>query len=176
MSGTTIQQQAIVANVPLTWSVVGQRDFNADGNTDILWRDTQGNVGMWLMNGASVQSTTILGNMPTSWSVVGTIGFNTGGYNNILWRNSNGDFGVWFMNGTTVVSTALIGNVPTNYVVAGADSRGNIFWRNSTTGDVLMTVAPAFRLLTFGAIPARPHYRFTFGGGYAKRAPAEAGA
>jgi hypothetical protein len=140
MSGTSIQQAAVVANVPLSWTIVGQRDFNADGNTDILWRDTSGNVGIWLMNGTGVQATSVLGNVPTNWSVAGIIGFNTGGYNNILWRDTAGDLGIWYMNGTTVVSTATIGNVPTNWVIAGSDAHGNIFWRNSTTGDVQMWV------------------------------------
>jgi hypothetical protein len=147
MNGTVVQQSSVLANIPTSWSVVGQRDFNADGNTDILWRDTSGNVAMMLMNGTTIQSTTMLGNVPTSWSVVGTIGFNTGGYNNVLWRNSNGDIGVWFMNGTTVVSSAIIGNLPTSYVVAGADSRGNIFWRNTTNGDVLLTVLNGTQLV-----------------------------
>ena len=31
----------MLGNVPLTWSIVGQRDFNGDGNGDILWRDTK---------------------------------------------------------------------------------------------------------------------------------------
>jgi Alpha/beta hydrolase domain/FG-GAP-like repeat len=156
MNGTSIQQTAVVANVPTSWSIVGQRDFNADGNTDLLWRDTSGNVGIWLMNGTGIQSTSVLGNVPTSWSVVGIIGFNTGGYNNILWRNSNGDVGIWFMNGTTVVNTTTIGNMPTNWVIAGSDTRGNIFWRNSTTGDVQMWVlngTQAVKTADLGVVP-----------------------
>jgi len=140
MNGTTIQQTAVVANVPTSWSIVGQRDFNADGNTDILWRDASGNVGIWLMNGTGVQTTSVLGNVPTNWSVAGIIGFNTGGYNNILWRDTAGDVGIWFMNGTTVVSTATVGNMPSAWIVAGSDAHGDIFWRNSTTGDVQMWV------------------------------------
>jgi hypothetical protein len=140
MNGTSIQQAAVVANVATSWSIVGQRDFNADGNADILWRDTSGNVGIWLMNGSGIQATSVLGNVPTNWSVAGIIGFNTGGYNNILWRDTAGDLGIWYMNGTTVVQTATIGNVPTNWILAGSDAHGDIFWRNSTTGDVQMWV------------------------------------
>ncbi len=138
MNGASIPQTATIANVPTSWSIVGQRDFNADGNADILWRDTSGNVGLWLMNGTTVQSTSILGNVPTSWSVAGIIGFNTGGYNNILWRSAAGDIGIWFMNGATVVNTVTIGNVPAAWTIAGSDALGDIFWRNTTTGDVAM--------------------------------------
>jgi hypothetical protein len=31
-------------------------DFNGDGKSDIVWRDTSGNVSIWLMNGATVSS------------------------------------------------------------------------------------------------------------------------
>jgi uncharacterized repeat protein (TIGR03803 family) len=31
-------------------------DFNGDGFSDIAWRDTSGDVGLWLMSGASVLS------------------------------------------------------------------------------------------------------------------------
>ena len=140
INGTSISQAALVASVPTSWSIVGQRDFNADGNADILWRDSSGNVGIWLMNGTGIQSASVLGNVPSNWSVAGIIGFNTGGYNNILWRDTAGDLGIWYMNGTTIVQTGTIGNVPTNWVIAGSDAHGNIFWRDSTTGDVQMWV------------------------------------
>jgi hypothetical protein len=156
MNGTSISQTAVIGNVPLSWSIVGQRDFNADGNADLLWRDTSGNVGIWLMNGSGVQSTTVLGNVPANWSVAGIIGFNTGGYNNILWRDTAGDLGIWYMNGTTIVQTATIGNVPTNWVIAGSDAHGDIFWRNTTTGDVQMWVlngATIAKQVDLGIVP-----------------------
>ena len=43
-----------VGNVPTTWSVVGTGDFNGDGMSDIVWRDSSGNIAIWLMNGATV--------------------------------------------------------------------------------------------------------------------------
>ena len=54
MNGTTIPKTSVLGNVSANWSIVGQRDFDGDGNADILWRDTSGNVGMWLMNGTSI--------------------------------------------------------------------------------------------------------------------------
>jgi hypothetical protein len=140
MNGTSIAQSSTIGNVPTNWSIVGQRDLNGDGNTDIIWRDTSGNVGVWLMNGTSILSTAVLGNVPSSWTVAGTIGFNTGGYGSILWRDTSGNVGVWFMNGTQLVSTAVVGNMPTAYAIAGSDVHGNIFWRNTSTGDVQMWV------------------------------------
>ena len=57
MNGTTILNQAnpFVANVPGgIWSIVGTGDFNGDGKSDILWRDTSGNVAIWEMNGTAI--------------------------------------------------------------------------------------------------------------------------
>ena len=156
MNGSSIAKTAVLGNVPNTWSVIGQRDFNGDGNADILWRDTSGNVGIWLMNGTSIQSTAVLGNMPTTSSVVATMGFNTGGYGSILWRDNQGNLTLWFMNGATLTQSSAIGNVPLNWTVAGADSLGDIFWRNVATGEVGMwqmygTVIT--KTVDFGVVP-----------------------
>jgi hypothetical protein len=37
----------------LTTSVVGTGDFNGDGMSDIVWRDTAGDISIWLINGAT---------------------------------------------------------------------------------------------------------------------------
>jgi len=85
--------------IPTAWSVVGTGDFNGDGNSDILWRDTSGNTAIWFMNGASVASTGGLGNISTAWSVAQTGDYNGDGKSDILWRDTSGNTAIWFMNG-----------------------------------------------------------------------------
>ena len=156
MNGSSISATSVLGNVPGQWSVVGQRDFNGDGNGDVLWRDTGGNVGMWLMNGKTIQSSAVLGNVPNTWSVAATGDFNSDGMGDILWRDTSGNVGMWLMNGTSILQTAVIGNVPTNWVVAGADTHGDIFWRNSTTGEVGMWVMKGTTIagtVDFGPVP-----------------------
>jgi FG-GAP repeat len=54
MSGTQVASSTVIGNIPTNWTVVGTGDFNGDGFGDILWRDTSGNLAVWLMNGANV--------------------------------------------------------------------------------------------------------------------------
>ena len=71
--------------------MVGVADFNGDGQGDLLWRDSSGNIAVWLMNGATVMSSAALGNVPTTWMVVGTRDFDGDGMADILWRDNLGN-------------------------------------------------------------------------------------
>ena len=53
---------------PHIWPIVETGDYNGDGKSDILWRDTSGNMAMWFMNGTTATSTGV-GNVSTAWSI-----------------------------------------------------------------------------------------------------------
>jgi hypothetical protein len=108
-------------------------DFSGEGNSDILWRDTSGNVGTWLMNGSQIVKGATIGIVPSVWSIVGQRDFNGDGNADVLWRDASGNVGMWLMNGTQIVQSAVIGNVPTNWSIAGTgdfngDGKGDILW------------------------------------------------
>jgi feruloyl esterase len=156
MNGTAITKASVLGNVPSNWSVIGQRDFNGDGSTDVLWRDSAGNIGIWLMNGTAISKSVVLGNVPSTWSVAATGDLNRDGNGDILWRDTAGNLAVWYMNGTAITQTAIIGNVPLIWTVAGVDSNGDIFWRNSSTGEVGMWVMNGTKVVQtvdFGVVP-----------------------
>jgi hypothetical protein len=111
MQGATVGQSVDFGTVPLNWSIVGVGDFDGNGSTDLLWRDTSGNVGIWLMNGTTIMSTAVLANVPAAWSVAETGDFNADGKSDVLWTDTSGNVGVWLMNGTTISSSSIYGNV-----------------------------------------------------------------
>jgi FG-GAP-like repeat len=130
-------------------------DFDDDGNSDVLWRQTGGKLVIWKMNGE--QSPKFLNtslSATTAWQVQGTGDFDDDGAADILWRNSNGQVAVWLMNGGQVNSSKTIGTATTDWQIAGTgdfdgDGKSDILWRNTGTGKVSIwkmngTNAPSF--------------------------------
>jgi hypothetical protein len=121
---------------------VAHSDFNADGKSDILWQNTSGQAGVWLLNGASATLEALVGDNPgTSWKAIGTGDFDGDGHADILWQNTSGQAGIWLMNGITVTSQALVGDNPgTSWKAIGTgdfdgDGKADILWQN-TSGQV----------------------------------------
>jgi hypothetical protein len=120
---------------------VATHDFNGDGYSDIAWRNTSGDVAIWLMNGTQVLSAPDVGNVPISWTIVGQRPLNNSGYADLIWRNTSGDVAIWLMNGAQILSAPDLGNVPISWSIAGSgafkpsNGYAELFWRN-TNGDV----------------------------------------
>jgi hypothetical protein len=124
MNGGTVSQSISLGSVATVWSVVGIGDFDGNGNLDILWRDTSGNLAIWFLNSSGVvTSSASLGNVPTNWFVAETGDFDGDGKSDILWRDDLGHDVVWFMNGATVSSWFFAPARPLTFTVesAGAD-------------------------------------------------------
>src|SRR5258707_2756569 len=70
----------------LALTTVNSHDFNADGKSDIAWRDTSGNVVIWEMNGTTVlnPNTAGAGKVATTSSIVGTGDFHGDGRWDVL--------------------------------------------------------------------------------------------
>ncbi|MEE9913043.1 MAG: FG-GAP-like repeat-containing protein [Deltaproteobacteria bacterium] len=118
-------------------------DFNQDGKTDILWRNTAtGRNMVWYMNGVTKTGYVYLSSVTDlAWTIVGTGDFNNDGKPDILWRNtSDGRIQVWFMNGVARTSYAYLPRVTDlAWTIVGTgdfnqDGKTDILWRNTTTG------------------------------------------
>ena len=89
-------------------------DFNGDGKSDILWRNTNGTLIDWTMNGsqiANVQQVTFGGSpvsLDSSWQIAQIGDFNGNGASDILLRNTNGAMVEWSMNGAQIASSSQV--------------------------------------------------------------------
>ncbi len=124
-----------VRNLVVPWAAV--HDVNGDGKSDIVWRDSSGNLAIWEMNGAAVIANGGLGNVPTTWSIVAVRDFNSDSKFDLLWRDTSGNTSIWFLNAAAVASTASLGNIPITWKVAGtgdfnSDGFGDILWEDSS--------------------------------------------
>jgi M6 family metalloprotease-like protein len=128
------------------------RDFNGDGKSDLLWRDTSGSLALWLMNGGAVAGNLAIGAVPITWTIIGIGDFDGDGHADILWRDTAGNVALWRMSGNTIVGTAGLGNVPTTWTANigdfDGDGKADILWRNTTSGAV------AIWLMNGGAVAA----------------------
>ncbi|HEV2044406.1 MAG TPA: FG-GAP-like repeat-containing protein, partial [Sphingomicrobium sp.] len=88
--GVQLTIQAVIADV--------RNDFNGDGRSDILWRNTDGTLSNWLgtaTGGFTPNNANAAALVPTDWQVAGTGDFNGDGRDDILWRNDNGTVSNW---------------------------------------------------------------------------------
>ncbi len=151
LSGAYITSGGAIVAPDASWNVSAISDFNNDGRADVLWRNSDGVLGLWSMNGAVVASTsyvTLNGGIvapDASWSVAGTGDFNGDGNSDILWRNTAGSTALWEMSGSSIVgSSGLVANGTAlnpdpSWSVAGVgdfngDGHADILWHNSSTG------------------------------------------
>jgi hypothetical protein len=118
-------------------------DFNGDGKADILWRNSNGDVSVWLSNsgsGFTGFTTPDLGTVPTSWTIQGVGDFTGGGLSDILWRNSDGTVSIWFTTPDGGHTSTDFGGIPAGWTIQAVgdyngDGKADILWRNSN-GDV----------------------------------------
>jgi hypothetical protein len=126
-----------------THALTDTHDFNGDGFSDILFRDSNsGTVADWLMNGANIRSAIAVGVLASNWFVVGTGDFNGDGTSDILLRDSNSNtVAIWQMSGGTIQAALSVGVLPGNWSIVGTgdfngDGTADILLRDSNSNTV----------------------------------------
>src|SRR5437773_10390413 len=90
MNGAAISSAAVFATVPdPNWSIVATGDFDGDGKSDLLWRNSAtGENTIWFMNGAAISGGASIAPMADlNWSIAGVADFDGDGKSDILARN-----------------------------------------------------------------------------------------
>ena len=93
MNGATMTSYTFLDTAPDTnFRIVGVSDFNKDGQTDILWRNTvTGGTVVWYMNGTALTNYEFLPTVTdTQWQIVTVADFSAE-----LYQTSCGTTGVW---------------------------------------------------------------------------------
>ncbi len=139
---------------------VCSHDFNGDGFSDIAWRDTSGNLSIWLMNGGQVLTGAGLGTVPPSWSIVGQRDFDGSGTYDLLWRDTSGNTAIWFLTDAQVTASGGLGTIPPSWTVIATadfdgDGKGDILWRDTggSTSMWLMNGAQIASSAGLGNVP-----------------------
>ena len=118
-------------------------DFNGDGKSDILWRNSSSGENKLWRSGNSQTAQSIISVGDVEWKVAGVGDFNADGSADILWRNARSGRNVIWRSGSSTTQQALatVGN-PAWKIVGVGDFDGNgksdILWRNTTTGQNLV--------------------------------------
>jgi hypothetical protein len=148
------------------WSVSHTADFNGDGKADILFRNDDGSVTLWLMNGLSpISQVGLLGADP-NWRVTHVGDFNGDGKADLLWQNTNGAVTLWLMNGITVLSqVGMLGPDPSWKVTHVADFNGDgkadLLWQNTNGAVTIWLMNGGTTASAVGILGANPDWRVT---------------
>ena len=121
-------------------------DWNADGRSDILWRNrVTGNNGVWILSDDLQSATplTIERQVNTNWYIGGVGDFDSDGeQDDIVWRNPDtGENGIWIMDGpvrTDIITIDSDNNPAWEIQAAGdfdRDGDDDLFWRNTENGN-----------------------------------------
>ena len=156
---------AVTPNPGPAWTAVGTGDFDGDGNSDILWRNTStGLVSVWEMDGnTKIGGGAVTPNPGPAWTAVGLGDFNHDGLSDILWQNtSTGRASIWEMDGNTKIGGGPVAAAPGPAWKAvgtgdfNGDGLSDILWQNTGTGQVSIWEMDGNTKVGGGAVSAIP--------------------
>ncbi len=116
-------------------------DFNDDGYTDTVWRNTQnGKNTLLLLDGTDKLEWVGLPTVTTDWTLAGTGDFDGNGSDDLVFRNTvNGKNTIMLLDGTDRIGWAALPTVTTAWTLGGIgdmndDASLDLVFRNQSTG------------------------------------------
>jgi Ca2+-binding RTX toxin-like protein len=138
---------------------ISAADFNGDGKSDILWRNTNsGEAYIYQMDGFAVPSEGSMRTVSSDWQIAGTGDFNGDNKSDILWRNTNsGEAYIYQMDGLAVPSEGSVRTVSSDWQIAGTgdfngDNKSDILWRNTDSGEAYIYQMNGLAVTTEGTV------------------------
>jgi hypothetical protein len=167
MSGNSlVGGGAVSPNPGPSFRAVGTGDFNHDGQSDILWQNTNsGQASIWEMDGNTLTGGgAVTPNPGPSWKAIGTGDFTGDGFSDdILWQNTNtGQASIWEMSGASLIGGGPVTPNPgTAWKAIGTgdfnkDGDSGILWQNTSTGQVSIWEMDGNKLVGGGAVTPNP--------------------
>lgn len=114
-------------------------DFNGDGVSDVLWRNTNDGRNVVWRSASSATPQAVTAVTAQAWKVAGVGDFNGDGVSDVLWRNgSDGKNAIWrSANSATPQAVATVASQAWKIAGVGdfnGDGQSDILWRNTTDG------------------------------------------
>ena len=133
----------------LDWTIEGVADLTGDGKADILWRNANGEVGLWEPSaGTNALTFRDLGPSSSAWNILAAADFTGDGKADILWRSNGGEVGLWVSSGGAAPSFTFddLGNAGNLIFQQAADFTGDgktdILWRDPSGNLSLWSPGP----------------------------------
>ena len=130
---------AVNASPDITWFVAGVGDFNNDGRSDILWRNSRTGANAIWRSGDVATPQAVTAVTTLTWKIVGVGDFNGDGKDDILWRNASTGADTIWLSGNSATQQAMAAVTVLTWSVAGVgdfdgDGKDDVLWRNGSTG------------------------------------------
>jgi hypothetical protein len=138
MDGTSVTSSVGLGTLSTDWRLIGTADFNGDGSSDLLWRNTMtGQISVWLISGVTVTASLNVGTVSLDWHILGAGDFNGDGKADLLWRQDGGMIGIWLMNDAMLYSSAGLGAVDNAWRIVGiadfnGDGKTDLLWHDAS--------------------------------------------